>query len=122
MRIVISLFCFVQLSVAAYGQIELSSIGKTYFQDFDSLASSDRSSFVPSGWAFAESGTSANATYTAGIGSSTTGDTYSFGSTGSADRAFGGLRSGSLIPTLGASFRNNTIAIAILFSSSPFFN
>src|SRR5207245_9198344 len=36
------------------------------------------------------------------------GDTYSFAATGSAERALGGLQSGSLVPTLGASFRNDT--------------
>src|SRR5262249_36532885 len=59
--------------------------------------------------------TNANTTYTAGTGSSTTGDTYSFGATSSTDRAFGGLQSGSLIPTIGACFTNNTgIAITSL--------
>ena len=108
MRVVTCLFCLVQLSVAAYGQIELSGIGKTYFQDFDSLASSGTSSFVPLGWVFAESGTNANTTYTAGTGSGTTGDTYSFGSSGSTERAFGTLRSSSLITIFGASFSNST--------------
>ena len=60
------------------------------------------------GWAFAESGASANSTYAAGTGSSTTGDTYSFGAAANTERAFGGLQSGSLIPTIGASFTNNT--------------
>ncbi|MBK9051066.1 MAG: Ig-like domain-containing protein [Chloroflexi bacterium] len=55
-----------------------------------------------------EAGTNANATYTAGTGSSATGDTYSFGATGNSERAFGGLQSGSLTPTIGSSFTNNT--------------
>lgn len=79
-----------------------------YTQDFDTLAASGTSSSVPTGWAFSESGTNANTTYTAGTGSSNTGDTYSFGSTGSTERAFGGLRSGALIPTIGVQFVNNT--------------
>ena len=52
---------------------------------------------VPLGWAFSELGTNANTTYTAGTGSNNAGDTYSFGSTGSSERAFGSLLSGSLI-------------------------
>ena len=55
-----------------------------------------------------ETGSNANTTYASGTGSSTTGNTYSFGASGSTDRAFGGLQSGSLIPTIGACFVNNT--------------
>ena len=103
-----TLFCLVQLSVVAYGQIELSGIGKTYFQDFNTLALSDTSNLVPSGWAFYESGDNADTTYVAGTGSGNKGNTYSFGLSGSADRALGSLRSGSLIPVFGASFLNKT--------------
>src|SRR6185503_14111812 len=46
--------------------------------------------------------------YTAGTGSGTSGDIYSFGGAGSAERALGQLRSGTLTPILGASFTNNT--------------
>src|SRR6185436_1444018 len=45
---------------------------------------------------------------TAGTGSGNTGDTYSFGATSNAERALGGLQSGSLNPTIGAAFTNNT--------------
>src|SRR5262249_13180443 len=72
------------------------------------LANAGTSSVVPPGWDFAEAGTNANTIYTAGTGSGTAGDTYSFGSSGSSERAFGGLQSGTLIPTIGASFTNNT--------------
>jgi hypothetical protein len=95
-------------SISAWAQISLTTLGTPYSQNFDSLASSGTSSTVPAGWAFTETGTSANTTYTAGTGSSTTGDTYSFGSTASTERAFGGLRSASLVPIIGASFSNNT--------------
>jgi uncharacterized protein len=79
-----------------------------YTQDFDSLANSGTSNTLPGDWLIAESGANANATYTAGSGSGIGGDTYSFGATGSTDRALGGLRSGSLIPSFGTSFTNNT--------------
>lgn len=79
-----------------------------YIQDFDTLANSGTSSTVPTGWAFSETGANANTVYTAGTGSSNTGDTYSFGASGSTERAFGGLRSGNLIPTIGVQFQNNT--------------
>ena len=62
------------------------------------------------GFALVETGANANTTYTAGTGSSNTADTYSFGAgaTSTTDRAFGGLRSSNLVPTIGASFVNNT--------------
>ena len=78
----------------------------TYTQNFDSLANAGTSSVMPSEWEFLETGTAANSVYNTGTGSDNTGDTYSFGRAGSTDRAFGGLRSGSLIPTIGASFTN----------------
>ena len=51
---------------------------------------------LPEGWALSEAGTSANndGKYTAGTGSSTAGDTYSFGAAGAGERAFGTLLSG----------------------------
>jgi predicted extracellular nuclease len=49
-----------------------------------------------------------NEQYAVGTGSSATGDTYSFGGDAATDRALGGLRSGTLVPTFGASFTNNT--------------
>ncbi|HRX03274.1 MAG TPA: hypothetical protein P5148_09025, partial [Anaerolineae bacterium] len=83
----------------------------TYSQDFDTLVSSGTSSVLPGGWALAEGGTNANATYTAGTGSSTAGDTYSFGASSNTERAFGTLQSGSLVPTIGAEFQNATNAV-----------
>ncbi len=80
----------------------------TYNQNFDTLANTGTSSTVPAGFGFAETGTSNNATYSAGTGSGNGGDTYSFGAASATDRAFGGLLSGSLVPTIGACFTNNT--------------
>uniref|UniRef100_Q01TW4 LTD domain-containing protein n=1 Tax=Solibacter usitatus (strain Ellin6076) TaxID=234267 RepID=Q01TW4_SOLUE len=88
--------------------ISLTASGTAYTQNFDTLANTGTSSTVPAGWAFGESGTNANTTYTAGTGSSNAGDTYSFGATGSTERALGTLLSGSLVPTIGACFVNNT--------------
>jgi hypothetical protein len=42
-------------------------------------------------------------------GGSTTGDMYSYGSAGSTDRAFGGLRSGTLFPSFGAVYNNGVL-------------
>lgn len=94
--------------VQAAGAVSLTALGAVYTQDFNSLASSGTSSVVPDGWFFLESGTNANTIYTAGTGSSNTGDTYSFGAAGNTERALGGLLSGSLVPLYGAQFINNT--------------
>jgi hypothetical protein len=102
---------FLSISVTGQGvaptcaSITVSNL--TYTQDFDTLANSGTGSIVPPGFGFAETGTNANTTYTAGTGSSATGDTFSFGAVSSTERAFGGLRSGSLVPTIGACFTNN---------------
>ncbi|MFN5020282.1 MAG: hypothetical protein ACK5GP_01400, partial [bacterium] len=50
-----------------------------YAQNFNTLAKAGASSVLPSGWLLLETGTNANANYTAGTGSSNSGDTYSFG-------------------------------------------
>jgi Bacterial Ig-like domain (group 3)/Lamin Tail Domain len=96
-------------AVAGAQCVSLTTAGSPYNQNFDSLASTGTSSIVPAGWAFLETGTNANSTYTAGTGSGNTGDTYSFGTT--TDRAFGTLLSGSLVPAIGACFTNNTGSI-----------
>jgi predicted extracellular nuclease len=94
-------------SAAATG-ISLTAPGVAYTQDFNTLASTGTSSVVPLGWAFSEASTNANTLYTAGTGSGTAGDTYSFGALNQTERAFGGLQSGTLVPTIGASFTNDT--------------
>lgn len=90
------------------GTVSLTSLGVSYVQDFDTLASSGTSTILPTGWELVETGTNANTTYTAGTGSSNAGDTYSFGASGSIERALGGLQSGSLVPVFGAFFTNDT--------------
>src|SRR6185369_1776279 len=89
-----------------------ASLGAGYTQDFNTLASSGTSTTLPAGWLLSEAGTNANITYTAGTGCGT----YSFGAAGSAERALGGLQSGSLIPTFGACFVNDTGSALTAFS------
>ncbi|MBI1803449.1 MAG: putative Ig domain-containing protein [Ignavibacteriae bacterium] len=102
------------------GSISLTALGSPYTQDFNTLANTGTSSTVPTGWAFSEAGANANGVYSAGTGSSTSGDTWSFGPTSSSERAFGGLQSGSLNPTIGANFTNNTgstiVSLAISYA------
>jgi uncharacterized protein len=108
MKWLFSLAVLLAAAGLAQGQVPLTTLGSPYTQNFDTLANSATSSTVPTGWAFVESGSAANATYTAGTGSSTAGDTYSFGPAASTERAFGALQSGALVPTIGASFNNST--------------
>ena len=72
-----------------------------YAQNFDTLSNSSTSNAVPAGFEYAQGntlGASSNppgtATYRVGTGSSATGSVYSFGDSGSTERAFGSLASG----------------------------
>lgn len=93
----------------AAGEAGLSALDTPYTQNFDSLVSTGtgtEADNTPTGWTFLENGTAANTNYTAGTGSGTGGDTYSFGASGQSDRAFGSLNSGSNSPTIGVVLRN----------------
>jgi Ca2+-binding RTX toxin-like protein len=97
----------------AVGTISLTAIDVAHAENFDTLSASagtTTNTLLPIGWELTESGGGArdNEAYAVDTGSSNTGDTYSYGATGSPDRAFGTLRSGTLIPIIGASFTNNT--------------
>lgn len=100
-----------QVTQTGSGSVSLTSFSQL-IQDFNTLVSSGTggAANLPIGWYFSEAGTNRNSTYTASAGSAT-GDTYSFGATSSTDRALGTLQSGSLIPTIGVQFTNNTGAI-----------
>ena len=87
--------------------ITVGQFNVTYTEDFDTLAAVTSSS-LPPGWSLFESGTSANDSYGAGTGSSTTGNTYSFGASGSTDRALGALRTSGVASTFGTVVTNDT--------------
>src|SRR5512145_1828650 len=70
------------------------SLTTTYTQDFNTLATSGTTNTtLPTGWYLTEQGGGArdNEAYGADNGASNTGDIYSYGSTGSDERAFGAL-------------------------------
>jgi hypothetical protein len=96
------------LSAMTFAHAEVVLVGGSYSEDFNTLAPVGTSAVVPLGWAFSESGPNANATYTANNGTSNAGDTYSYGTSGSTERAFGMLQSGSLVSTIGVEFWNLT--------------
>ena len=107
-------FAFLLMNTqASWGQISITGTGSgnTYSQNFDVLANAGTTNAIttlPVGWNFLETGTGANTIYAADIGSSNSGNTYSYGVAAASDRAFGCLQSGSVTPTLGASFTNNS--------------
>ncbi len=88
--------------------VSIAAFGVPASENFNTLASTGASSTTPTGFGFVEALANANATYTAGTGSGTAGDTYSFGAASNSERALGGLQSGTLNPTIGAAFTNNT--------------
>lgn len=94
------------------GSVSLAALDTATTQNFDSLASAAGTAHkaLPAGWFLNETGTSArnNDAYAVSTGSDNAGDVYSFGTTGAADRAFGTLRSGTLVPIIGGAFTNNT--------------
>jgi len=100
------------------GQIDLGALGATYTQDFDGIAREGTTGdLLPLGWSSAETGTNADALYSIGNGSATAGDTRSYGTTGSGERALGGLASGSLRARFGAVFANtsgHTLSSAVI--------
>ncbi|MBJ6143936.1 T9SS type A sorting domain-containing protein [Hymenobacter sp. BT559] len=98
-------------TLGAHAQATAPLTGTSYAQDFSELAATgtaNTKATLPLGWDFVESGTNADQTYATSTGSSTAGNTYSFGASGSTNRAFGSLQSGSVVPTIGGGFVNNT--------------
>jgi uncharacterized protein len=93
--------------------VSLTTLGSAYTQNFNTLsntAGSTTNNLTITGWFLTESGGGArdNEQYAVDTGGSNTGDTYSYGAAGNTERALGGLQSGTLIPTFGACFTNNT--------------
>jgi uncharacterized protein len=93
--------------------VSLTAPGTAYQQNFDTLsntAGSTTNTLAIVGWLMNETGGGArdNEQYAVDTGAGNAGDTYSYGAAAAADRALGSLRSGSLIPSYGACFTNNT--------------
>jgi Bacterial Ig-like domain/Secretion system C-terminal sorting domain len=107
-RKLILLFAFFY-SITANAQVIITSTATAYTQNFNTLlATAGTSATLPTGWKLLETGTSANTTYASDAGTTATGNTYSYGTGTSTDRAFGALLSGSLSPTMGVQIKNST--------------
>lgn len=109
-------FVLLLWSAVAMSQVSITSLGTAYTQNFNTL---DNSSGVtastvplPTGWLIFEAGTGTSplqdGLYAVDDGNLNNGNTYSYGSTSSTDRALGTLQSGSVNPTIGVAFTNNT--------------
>jgi hypothetical protein len=85
----------------------------TYTQNFSTLAASGTSNALPAGWQAFEGGSNANGTYVANNGSSNAGTIYSYGDTGSTDRALGSLASGTVDPIYYGAVFSNGLSSAI---------
>ncbi len=112
-RIIVFVLFFLISTTSASSQGVSLTTGAVYTQDFNTLSStaaSTTNNLTITGWFMTEQGGGArdNEQYTVDVGGSSTGDTYSYGAAASTDRALGSLRSGTLIPTFGAYFSNNT--------------
>jgi autotransporter-associated beta strand protein len=104
------------LASSVHAQFSLTS--STYTQNFDGLGTAATSTVTGgslgllnsslTGWYFLETGSNANTTITAGNGSSNAADTYNVGATAGLDRSLGGLQSGTVIPSFGFWFQNDT--------------
>jgi hypothetical protein len=90
-------------------QVSITSTTTPYTQNFNTLrATSGTSTTLPTGWRLLETGSNANTSYASDAGSTATGNTYSYGTGTNTERAFGALRSSSLISSMGVQVRNST--------------
>lgn len=108
----ISLVCFIKpaeaqfiMSSAAYSQT-LNSLGTGNITAAGGNLGSHNA--ILNGWYFEETGSNQNTTMTADDGNSSTGDSYNYGATAGANRSLGCMQSGTLNPSFGFYFTNNT--------------
>lgn len=100
-------------AASSRGQSIVLTDTTAYTQNFDTLANtagSTTNTLALAGWHLTETGGGArdNEQYAVDTGAAATGDTYSYGSAGSTERALGALQSGTLVPIIGAAFTNAT--------------
>jgi len=120
------------------GQYTYTTAGSLYFQNFDGLPNSGVASDFPftgagpfnlssspingtnlTGWQFYKTaGSGSNAVFSTGTGSNNNGDIYSFGSSGSSNRALGSLPTSGATYAIGFLVSNNTGATLHAFTIS----
>lgn len=108
---ILSVFC---CFLYAEAQISITTFATPYTQNFDSLSSdstwANTHAMNIAGWTIFEKGTGAAADqmYKVNHGSRNNGETYSYGTINSSDRALGSIASGTNVPSFGITFENNT--------------
>jgi endonuclease I len=103
MKKILTILAFGLMIKQSIAQISITSLSTPYTQDFNTLAASGTSSALPVGWAMSTS------TYLADNGSNTSsGTTYSLGSSGNTERAFGSFSTNATQPKFGVQFTNNS--------------
>jgi PEP-CTERM motif len=109
------------LAPAAQAQISITSPGLVYTQSFDTLSNTGTTnawvndSTLP-GWSLFSSAGVAVTNFRADAGTSNTGAIYSYGSTGSTERALGSVASGSFAGTLVLALANNSGSVIDSFT------
>jgi Bacterial Ig-like domain len=111
-KILLSLLAFTAI-IAANAQVNITNAALTYIQNFNSLCDTCTVStpIMLTGWSLNEkgTGTAKDQKYKSYLNTnSNSGDTYSFGATGSQERALGGTASGGCYTSFGVQFVNNS--------------
>ena len=112
-KTVLSVFTSLFIIHGSYGQVVITKGGTPYLQDFNTLASTGTSNtwsgnVTLEGW-YVTLGSSSIATYLTDNGNSSSSNVYSYGSTGSTERAFGVIANSTSSTTrFGLRFKNNT--------------
>lgn len=98
------------LQLHAQSPVAIMQLNTPFANNMDSLATTGMptSSPLPAGWLFVEAGSGANNTYGINDGGNNAGNTYSYGTTASTDRALGSLASGALQSTICTYYVNQT--------------
>lgn len=109
-------------ATAALGQVSITAPGQIYTQNFDTLASSGSGTWANNstltGWHLFNSANMAITNYTAGTGATNAGAFYSFGTSGSSERALGGVGSNNFSGWIALGLTNTTSAALDGFSLS----
>jgi len=104
---------------SAHAQLCRQYYGGRITENFNALpvsGTTNTAATLPSGWGFSEAGSSGNLTYSASDGASSSGQTYSFGTGTSTDRAFGEVTSTTVQSTLGICLVNATGSPIVRFA------
>ncbi|MCC6760610.1 MAG: endonuclease [Chitinophagaceae bacterium] len=104
------------VSASAWAQVSITALSTAYTQNFNTLDNTTgvtgSSVALPTGWLIFENGTGTSplqdGLYAVDNGTLNNGNAYSYGAPSSTDRALGLLQSGSVNPSIGVAFTNNT--------------